>query len=172
MKIDPKYDAINTVHRTLPQNDDPANNIVSCGFLPWHRPSNVRKNICFSHYGGLYVLRGKGKYIDMHNAMIIMNSNYGFSDENSFSSNIKRDKQEKMCAKSKLLIRFRKEFLSRKIAKIQGAQITEAALRNISERTTGESLAIMQNIFELALTHCRQQIAAKHRRRTAAARAA
>ena len=64
MKIDPKYDAINTVHRTLPQNDDPANNIVSCGFLPWHRPSNVRKNICFSHYGGLYVLRGKGKYID------------------------------------------------------------------------------------------------------------
>ena len=61
--------------------------------------------------GGFFDL--KGKYIDMHNAMIIMNSNYGFSDENSFSSNIKRDEQEKMSAKSKLLNRFRKEFLSR-----------------------------------------------------------
>ena len=51
----------------------------------------------------------------------------------------------------------RKEFLSRKIAKIQGAQITEAALRNISERTTGESLAIMQNIFDLALRNANRK---------------
>lgn len=59
--------------------------------------------------GGFYDL--KGKYIDMHNVMIIMNSNYGFKGENVFSNNIKRDKNINVL--NVLQNRFKQEFLSR-----------------------------------------------------------
>jgi len=63
--LDKKYFKTDTIHRTLlPIAEDPANNIVSCGFLQWEHKSNIVRNINFKYYGGLYVISGTGKYID------------------------------------------------------------------------------------------------------------
>jgi len=63
--LDKKYFKTDTVHRTLlPIENDPFNNIVSCGFLQWRLKSNLVQNINFKYYGGLYVISGTGKYID------------------------------------------------------------------------------------------------------------
>lgn len=65
MKIDRRYYQTKTVHRTLPGNaDDPANSIVSCGFLYKQERSYVQKDILFQYYGGLYVISGSGIYVD------------------------------------------------------------------------------------------------------------
>lgn len=44
----------------------------------------------------------------------------------------------------------RKEYLKRMLAKKEEANISEEAIANIAERTTGQSLAILQNVIELA----------------------
>lgn len=65
MKVDGSYYQTRTVHRTLPGNaDDPANSIVSCGFLHKQERSYVQKGIMFQYYGGLYVISGSGTYVD------------------------------------------------------------------------------------------------------------
>jgi AraC-like DNA-binding protein len=65
MKVDRRYYQTRTVHRTLPCNaDDPANGIVSCGFLYKQDRSYVQKDILFQNYGGLYVISGSGVYVD------------------------------------------------------------------------------------------------------------
>ena len=65
MKVDEQYYRTRTVHRTLLCNaDDPANNIVSCGFLHKQERSYVQENILFQYYGGLYVISGSGVYVD------------------------------------------------------------------------------------------------------------
>ena len=57
MEVDREYYRNRTVHRTLFGNaDDPANNIVSCGFLYKQERSYVQKDISFQYYGGLYVI--------------------------------------------------------------------------------------------------------------------
>ena len=49
MKVDNSYYQTRTVHRTLPGNaDDPANSIVSCGFLHKQERSYVQKDILLS----------------------------------------------------------------------------------------------------------------------------
>ena len=65
MKVDASYLRTRTVHRTLlGHTDDPANGTISCGFL--YKPARVyeQKNLRFSFYGGLYVIRGSGVYVD------------------------------------------------------------------------------------------------------------
>ncbi len=65
MKVEASYHRTRTVHRTLPGNaDDPANSIVSCGFLHKAEHAYVQKNIRFQYYGGLYVISGSGVYVD------------------------------------------------------------------------------------------------------------
>lgn len=65
MEVDPKYYRNHTTHRTLLQNaDDPANNLISCGFLRKEGADCVQRDIRFAYYGGLYVLSGTGVYID------------------------------------------------------------------------------------------------------------
>ena len=66
MKVDRSYYRNRTVHRTLLSNaDDPDNNIVSCGFLHKTEQSYVQKDIRFKYYGGLYVISGNGRYVDV-----------------------------------------------------------------------------------------------------------
>lgn len=66
MKVDAKYYQTRTVHRTLLCNaDDPANSIVSCGFLYRKDEGIVQENILFHYYGGLYVISGRGTYVDV-----------------------------------------------------------------------------------------------------------
>ncbi len=66
MRVDDFYYQTRTVHRTLLGNaDDPANSIVSCGFLYRKDEGIVQENILFHYYGGLYVISGRGTYVDV-----------------------------------------------------------------------------------------------------------
>jgi len=65
MKVDEKYYQRNTIRRTLlTMARDPANSILSCGFLPQRGSSCAQRDIEFLHYGGLYVISGTGVYVD------------------------------------------------------------------------------------------------------------
>ena len=65
MKVEEKYYQRNTIQRTLLTNaKDPANSILSCGFLPKKGSSCEQRNVEFVHYGGLYVISGTGVYVD------------------------------------------------------------------------------------------------------------
>lgn len=65
MQVDAGYYRDRTIHRTLLQNqDDPANNLVSCGFLRKQGPACDQRDILFQYYGGLYVISGTGIYVD------------------------------------------------------------------------------------------------------------
>lgn len=65
MKVDKKYYEHNTIRRTLLASaKDPANRILSCGFLPKAGNSCTSRNIEFIYYGGLYVISGTGVYVD------------------------------------------------------------------------------------------------------------
>ena len=50
-----------TIHRML--TDDPANGVLSCGFLVKNENRSDR-NLCFTHYGALLLLSGNGEYLD------------------------------------------------------------------------------------------------------------
>jgi len=51
----------------------------------------------------------------------------------------------------------RKEFLSKRLAVIANNEVTEDAIANIASRSTGESLAILQNILDLALRNAEKK---------------
>lgn len=51
----------------------------------------------------------------------------------------------------------RKEFLEKCAEKLKNVSVTEDALSNIAERTTGVSLAVMQNIVDLALRNAERK---------------
>lgn len=56
---------------------------------------------------------GKGRRVDVHNAMIIMTSNYGFDDAQLFHQKLSRSESKEGELLNKLQSRFRFEFLSR-----------------------------------------------------------
>ena len=65
MKLSEDYYRNRVVHKTLTKNSDDANNSsLSCGFLYKGKRDLTRKNVCFDHYGGLYVISGSGSYVD------------------------------------------------------------------------------------------------------------
>ncbi len=78
--------------------------------------------------GGFYDV--SGKYVSMHDVMIIMLSNYGFDQENIFKNNIELSSIDSI--KKKLLTRFRKEFISR---------IDDIIIYNYLNKKAGEKIA-------------------------------
>lgn len=80
--------------------------------------------------GGFYDLNGK--YVDMHDVMIIMNTNYGFKGENIFSSNIKRNTTI-INEKNILSQRFRQEFISRIDGIIKFNYLNKSSISKISQ---------------------------------------
>lgn len=65
MQVDARYYRNHTIHRTLlPSQDDPANSLVSCGFLCKRGRACQQRDIVFQYYGGLYVVSGRGEYVD------------------------------------------------------------------------------------------------------------
>lgn len=71
-----------------------------------------------------------GKYISMHDVMIIMLSNYGFEQDNIFKNGIESFSVDAI--KKKLLTRFRKEFISR---------IDDIIIYNHLNQNAGEKIA-------------------------------
>lgn len=68
MNIDRKYYKTESIHRTLPQNaNDVANSNISCGFIHKTGKQCVEKNLSLPYYGGLYVISGRGVYVDANN---------------------------------------------------------------------------------------------------------
>lgn len=81
-----------------------------------------------------YFQDGKGRIIDVHNAMFIMTSNYGFDDERLFSQQLRRKDAEENETIQKLQQRFRFEFLSRLDDIIVFSYLGNKARKNIAER--------------------------------------
>lgn len=60
MEIPSWYYTSTTIHRSL--GNDPVNGILSCGFLV-KSGNRSDRDLCFSHYGGLLLLNGRGEYL-------------------------------------------------------------------------------------------------------------
>ena len=80
--------------------------------------------------GGFYDL--KGKYIDMHNVLIIMTTNFGYQKEDRFSFNMKREKINKNIL-DKLSSRFEIDFISRIDEIITFSYLNKESLYKITE---------------------------------------